>query len=77
VVPCSRDQAGQFTASFDAVLADVGICGVKIPPRCPRALHEHSEGGWTAAPNRIDREAMYLAAYPTVSCKPKQLVAHR
>jgi putative transposase len=29
-----RDRAGQFTASFDAVLADVGITTVKIPPRC-------------------------------------------
>jgi transposase InsO family protein len=32
-----RDRAGQFTASFDAVLADAGIDAVKIPPRCPRA----------------------------------------
>jgi transposase InsO family protein len=32
-----RDRAGQFTKSFDAVLADAGIDTVKIPPRCPRA----------------------------------------
>ena len=32
-----RDRAGQFTPSFDAVLADAGIEVVKIPPRCPRA----------------------------------------
>jgi transposase InsO family protein len=32
-----RDRAGQFTTSFDAVLADAGIDPVKIPPRCPRA----------------------------------------
>jgi putative transposase len=32
-----RDRAGQFTESFDAVLHDVGIEVVKIPPRCPRA----------------------------------------
>jgi putative transposase len=32
-----RDRAGQFSASFDAVLADAGIDAVKIPPRCPRA----------------------------------------
>ena len=32
-----RDRAGQFTASFDAVLAEAGIEVVKIPPRCPRA----------------------------------------
>jgi putative transposase len=32
-----RDQAGQFTASFDALLTDAGIAAVKIPPRSPRA----------------------------------------
>ncbi|MGH3599501.1 MAG: hypothetical protein ACRDQH_04360 [Pseudonocardiaceae bacterium] len=30
-----RDRAGQFTASFDAVLADVSIRVVRIPPHCP------------------------------------------
>jgi putative transposase len=32
-----RDRAGQFTASFDAVLASASIEAVKIPPRSPRA----------------------------------------
>ncbi len=32
-----RDRAGQFTASFDTVLADSGIQAVKIPPRSPSA----------------------------------------
>src|SRR6201994_1974007 len=32
-----RDRAGQFTAAFDAVLADAGTEAVKIPPRSPRA----------------------------------------
>jgi transposase InsO family protein len=32
-----RDRAGQFTETFDAVLADAGIEAVKIPPRSPRA----------------------------------------
>jgi putative transposase len=32
-----RDRAGQFATSFDAVLADVGISAVIIPPWCPRA----------------------------------------
>jgi putative transposase len=32
-----RDRAGQFTAAFDAVLADAGIQAVKISPRSPRA----------------------------------------
>jgi transposase InsO family protein len=32
-----RDRAGQFAASFDALLTDAGIEVVKIPPRCPRA----------------------------------------
>jgi putative transposase len=32
-----RDRARQFTAAFDAVLADAGTEVVKIPPRSPRA----------------------------------------
>ena len=32
-----RDRAGQFTVSFNAVLADAGVEAVKIPPRSPRA----------------------------------------
>ncbi|EFC80226.1 hypothetical protein FrEUN1fDRAFT_6658 [Parafrankia sp. EUN1f] len=32
-----RDRAGQFTASYDAVLADAGITTVTIPPRTPQA----------------------------------------
>jgi transposase InsO family protein len=32
-----RDRAGQFTAAFDAVLADTGVTVCKIPPRSPRA----------------------------------------
>jgi hypothetical protein len=33
----STDRAGQFTTSFDAVLAAAGIDTVRVPPRCPRA----------------------------------------
>jgi transposase InsO family protein len=32
-----RDRAGQFSAPFDAALADAGIEAVKVPPRSPRA----------------------------------------
>jgi transposase InsO family protein len=32
-----RDRAGQFTTTFDTVLADAGITVCKIPPRSPRA----------------------------------------
>jgi hypothetical protein len=38
-----RARAGQFTASFDAVLADAGIEAVKIPPRQP-ARERYAEG---------------------------------
>ena len=31
------DRAGQFTDTFDAMLADAGIEVVKLPPRSPRA----------------------------------------
>jgi transposase InsO family protein len=37
-----RDRAGQFTASFDAVLVSAGIQAVKIPPRSPRP-NAHAE----------------------------------
>ena len=37
-----RDRAGQFTASFDAILASTGIQAVEIPPRSPRA-NAHAE----------------------------------
>ena len=38
-----RDRAGQFSASFDAVLAGAGIEVIKIPPRSPKtnAYAEH------------------------------------
>jgi hypothetical protein len=32
-----RDRADQFTPSFDATFANVGIRVVKTPPRCPQA----------------------------------------
>ena len=32
-----RDRGGQFTDSFDTVLADAGMKVVKTPPQCPRA----------------------------------------
>ena len=37
-----RDRAGQFTGSFDALLAGAGIEAVTIPPRSPRA-NAHAE----------------------------------
>ena len=33
----NRDRGGQFTTSFDVVLADTGITVCKIPPHSPRA----------------------------------------
>src|SRR5216684_7400611 len=37
-----RDRAGQFTETFDAILASTGITAVKIPSRSPRA-NAHAE----------------------------------
>ena len=46
-----RDRAGQFTASFDAVLASAGIEVVKIPPRSPRA-NAYAEGSCSPSVRR-------------------------
>jgi hypothetical protein len=53
-----RDQAGQFTEAFDAVLADTGIEAVKIPPRSPRRTPMRVEaevrsGGQVLEPHRV------------------------
>jgi putative transposase len=48
----ARDRAGQFTGSFDAVLASTGITAAKIPPRSPRA-NAHAE---RVRPDRPDRD---------------------
>jgi putative transposase len=54
-----RDRAGQFTASFDAVLADAGIEAAKIPPRSPRA-NAHAEGfALTARTEVTDRMPIF------------------
>ena len=50
-----RDRAGQFTVSFDAVLASAGIEAVKIPPRSPRANALAERFVLTARAEVIDR----------------------
>jgi Integrase core domain len=50
-----RDRAGQFTDSFDAVLASAGIEAVKIPPRSPRANAHAERLVLTARPEVTDR----------------------
>jgi putative transposase len=50
-----RDRAGQFTASFDAALADAGIEAVKIPPRSPRANAYAERFALTARTEVTDR----------------------
>jgi putative transposase len=54
-----RDRAGQFTASFDAVLADAGIEAVKIPPRSPRANCYAERFVLTARTEVIDRMLIF------------------
>ena len=54
-----RDRAGQFTASFDAVLADAGIQVVKIPPRSPRANADAERFVLTARTEVTDRMLIF------------------
>jgi len=54
-----RDRAGQFTASFDAVLADAGIQAVKIPPRSPAANAYAERFVLTARTEVTDRMLIY------------------
>jgi putative transposase len=66
-----RDRAGQFTASFNAILADAGIEAVKIPPRSPRANAYAERFVLTARTEVTDRTLIFgqrhlqaiLAAY--------------
>ena len=54
-----RDRAGQFTASFDAVLAGAGIQAVKIPPRSPCANAYAERFALTARTEVTDRMLIF------------------
>jgi transposase InsO family protein len=58
-----RDRAGQFTAAFDAVLADAGIEVVKIPPRSPRANAYAERFVLTAQTEVTDRMLIFSARH--------------
>src|SRR4029077_13386428 len=54
-----RDRAGQFSASFDPVLAGAGIEAVKIPPRSPRANASAERFVLTARTEVTDRMLIF------------------
>jgi putative transposase len=58
-----RDRAGQFTASFDAVLAAAGVQAVKIPPRSPRANAYAERFVLTARTEVTDRMLIFGARH--------------
>ena len=57
-------RAGQFTTSFDAVLAGTGIDAVKIPPRCPRANCFAERFVLTARTELTDRILIFGERHP-------------
>lgn len=65
-----RDRAGQFTSSFDAVLADAGIRVVKIPPCCPRANCFAERFVLTARTELIDRILIFGETTPANRAGP-------
>ena len=54
-----RDRAGQFTASFDSVLAGAGIEAVKIPPQSPCANAYAERFVLTARTEATDRMLIF------------------
>jgi putative transposase len=54
-----RDRAGQFTESFDAALASIGIQVVKISPRSPRANAYAERFVLTARTEATDRMLIF------------------
>jgi hypothetical protein len=64
-----RDRAGQFTASFDAVLADAGIEVVKIPPRSLRANADLRPAASADDPGRV-RGPLQRTAAPSQPLAP-------
>jgi putative transposase len=65
-----RDRAGQFTPSFDAVLADAGIEAVKIPPRSPRANAFVERFVLTARTEVTDRMLVFGARQERIQRRP-------
>ncbi|MGW6755306.1 hypothetical protein [Streptomyces sp. NPDC055006] len=74
-----RDRAGQFSRSFDAVLASQDIQVVKIPPRCPQANPYAERFVHTVRSEVTDRVLIFGQRHlRTVldECAPLQLAVH-
>jgi putative transposase len=68
------DRAGQFTASFDAILASTGIQTVTIPPRSPRANAHPERFVLTARTEATGR--MLIFGEPHLRPVPAQYARH-
>jgi transposase InsO family protein len=65
-----RDRAGQFTAPFDAALADAGIEAVKIPARSPKANAYAGQFVLTARTEVTDPLLIFGERHPAAGPSP-------
>jgi hypothetical protein len=73
----SATGAGEFTAAFDALLADAGIAACKIPPRSPRANADADRFVGTVRAQLTDRMLTAGPTAPATHARPPRAPPQR